>query len=136
MIDIVVHILDSPFRLLRKRDKAMESNKFLVQNHQLQEDLEHIYKWSDLGNIFFDEDKFVHIHYSTDQNPPVYFKPSKSHIPTKSNIKYLGVIIHNDLIFNHHILQLVAKANKIFGWALRTILSSDTPSMKSSWSKS
>ena len=58
--------------------KLLKAINSLLQNHQLQEYLDHVYHWSDLNNMFFNEDKFVHIHYSTDQNPPIYFKPSKS----------------------------------------------------------
>ena len=110
--------------------KLLKAINSLLQNHQLQEYLDHVYHWSDLNNMFFNEDKFVHIHYSTDQNPPIYLKPSKSPILTKTSIKDLGVIIQNDLQYNQHIVQLVAKANKVSEWAQRTIRSRDTLSMK------
>ena len=115
MIDIDEHILDSLLGSFADDTKLWKAIKSLLQNHQLQEDLEHVYHWSVLNNMFFNEDKFVHIHFSADHNPPVYLKPSKSPIPTKSCTKDLGVIIQNDLKFNHHIIQLVAKANKVSG---------------------
>ena len=43
--------------------------------------------------MLFNKDKFVQKHYSTDQNPPVYLKPYKLPILTKSSTKDIGIII-------------------------------------------
>ena len=89
----------------------------------LQADLEAIYRWAEQVNMVFNADKFELIRYwpKQDTRPTSsYSDPAGNNIEEKSHLRDLGVEISNDLTFTLHIENVIAAANKLVGWALRT----------------
>ena len=89
----------------------------------LQSDLEAIYRWAEDVNMVFNSDKFELIRYwpRADTKPDTsYTDPAGNIIEEKDHLRDLGVEMTNDLTFNLHIENVVAGANKLVGWALRT----------------
>ena len=73
--------------------------------------------------MVFNADKFELIRYWSKQDTKAsstYTDPDGNEIEEKSYLRDLGLEISNDLTFLLHIENVVAGANKLVGWALRT----------------
>ena len=94
-----------------------------VDSAQLQSDLEAIYRWAEDVNMVFNADKFELLRYwpkAGSKPDNSYTDPEGNKIEEKSHLRDLGVEMANDLTFNIHIENVVAAANKLVGWAMRT----------------
>ena len=96
---------------------------FITQPHDeinLQNDLDKIYNWADENNMSFNEKKLEGLRFGKINNRPTYKTSNDSIIDIKENVKDLGGYISQNLKFDYHIKNIVAKGNKMAGWALRT----------------
>ena len=99
--------------------KAVENQE---DEEKLKTDLNSIYNWCGKNNMKFNADKFELIVFATkpkDQNKN-YISPEGKTILEKQNLRDLGIQISNNLKFNDQIGIMVAKAQKMSGWILRT----------------
>ena len=88
----------------------------------LQDDLTSIYHWAEDVNMTFNSDKFECLRYWPKKNKPdfSYKSPDGTIIEEKEHLRDLGVEMASDLTFSVHVGNIVAAANKLVGWALRT----------------
>ena len=94
-----------------------------LDSSALQSDLESIYRWADGVNMVFNGDKFEVIRFwpKSDKKPDIkYLDPEGDDIQEKAHLRDLGVEIANDLSFKLHAENVIAVANKLIGWVLRT----------------
>ena len=71
----------------------------------------------------FNSDKFECLRFwpgKIEQPPFIYRAPDGQSIEVKDDLRDLGVRLSSDLSFRTHIQSVVASANKIVGWVLRT----------------
>ena len=86
--------------------------------------------------MVFNSDKFELIRYwpRADTKPDIsYSDPAGNIIEEKVHLRDLGVEMSNDLTFNLHIENVVAGANKLVGWALRTFRRRSSRLMLTIW---
>ena len=102
----------------------------------LQSDLKQIYSWASTVNMHFNGEKFECLRFwpSGSQVPEFdYLGPNGEVIEVKDNLKDLGVNVSSDLTFKLHIEKVVASANKMAGWGLRTFQRRSITTMKTIW---
>ena len=68
----------------------------------------------------FNVNKFEGLRFGKTNNMPTYKTSNDTVIYMKENVKDLGVYISQNLKFDYHIKNVVAKGQKMAGWALRT----------------
>lgn len=93
----------------------------MLRNYK--KDLTSLYSWAHQNNMFFNDNKFEHIHYSPQgfiENVSTYIAPDGSRINTKECVKDLGITLSSDCNFTEHIQNVVQKARSQSGWILRT----------------
>ena len=88
-----------------------------------------VYKWGQDNNQEFNRDKFESISFSIDGSSQLYYDPWGKPIPSKNDVKDLGVIFSSDISFRTHIQTLAAKGKKLTGWVLRVFDSKDELTM-------
>jgi len=102
-------------------DTRLWKNVFnVVSQDQLQRDLNTVYGWAKQNNMCFNEEKFERIQYGPPNFETKYQTANGGEITCKPSIKDLGVTFENNLSFQSHINNTIAKGNKIGGWCLRT----------------
>ena len=107
-----------------------------LDSKALQDDLASIYSWAEDVNMVFNSDKFECLRFwpGTAPKPEIkYTSPDGSLIEEKSYLRDLGVQIGTELTFSNHILNCVASANRLIGWALRTFRRRSTLVMMTIW---
>ena len=103
--------------------------KSLLDTKVLQDDLNALYRWSVVNNMDYNSDKFEGQSYGRDEEQ-LYTAPDLSIIAQNHVLKDLGVYMAEDMKFNQHILNTVAKGKRMSGWVLRTIKSRKVEHMK------
>ena len=101
----------------------------LLDTNKLQEDLDALYQWSEANNMDFNSDKFEGQSYGKDEEQ-YYRAPDLSSIAQNNVLKDLGVYMAEDLKFENHIHNVVAKGRRMSGWVKRTIRSRRADHMK------
>ena len=99
----------------------------------LQADLEAIYRWDEGVNMVF---KFEMLRYwpkAGTKPDNSYTDPDGNQIEEKGHLRDLGVEMGNDLTIQIHIENVVAGANKLVGWALRTFRRRSSKLMMTIW---
>ena len=89
----------------------------------LQDDLETIYNAADHINMIFNSKKFEWLRYSPRnvQSPVYQYRaPDNTPIVLKQELRDLGVKMSSDLSFDLQVGKVVATANQMVGWGLRT----------------
>ena len=90
---------------------------------RLQEDLEHVYNWAEMNKMEFNTDKFELMRFGKMEElkeQTSYRTPDGKLIQEKDNLRDLGITMSNNLRFDEHIEKMVAKANQMTGWILRS----------------
>ena len=95
----------------------------------LQEELVKLYEWARLNNMDFNPDKFEGVSFG-DEEEQAYYAPDGKVIQQSKVVKDLGVHIEENLKFQQHINNIVAKGKRMDGWILRTICSRSKVDMK------
>ena len=103
--------------------------KNILDTNKLQEDLDALYRWSELNNMDFNSDKFEGQSYGKNEEQH-YQAPDLSTIAQNNVLKDLGIYMAEDLKFEKHIHNTVAKGQRMSGWVLRTIKSRRADHMK------
>ena len=88
------------------------------------EDLNVIYEWENDNKMMFNSDKFEKMSHGEVigvSNDP-YKNPEGENIISDNNIRDLGVICNNNLLFKEHIENLVMKSRIMSGLLLRTFI--------------
>ena len=106
--------------------------------HQLQADLEAIYRWSVSNNMSFNSEKFELLRYKSKkskliQSTTSYISDNGSVIQEKSHVRDLGVTLSNDATFSQHIFEKCASVRSKIAWVLRTFKSREKTSMITLW---
>ena len=97
----------------------------------LQNDLNSIYNWASANNMKFNDKKFQAIRfYSLFNTEGNYVNSEGTDIQFTQNVKDLGILISDNLLFDDHIHALAAKGKQMAGWVLRTFFSRDPFLMK------
>ena len=91
-----------------------------INASELQEDLLEVYKWADVNNMQFNENKFELMSFSLTGRSPLYVTPTGQPIAKKEVIRDLGIQFEDNLTFHIHIATTAAKGHRMSGWALRT----------------
>ena len=94
-----------------------------------------IHPWGPNNNMSLNGDKFEHLHVGKNLNKArtSYKDPVGKTIEEKEHVKDLGVVISNDLSWNTHTKEVVAKAQNMIGWVLRTFSTRDKIPMMTLW---
>ena len=95
----------------------------LEEANKLQEDLDQVYNWAEKNGMQFNTEKFELMRYGKMEplkEQTSYRTPSGGLIQEKDNLRDLGIIMSNSLRFDEHIERMVAKANQMTGWILRS----------------
>ena len=110
--------------------KAIQS---ILDTFMLQEDLDRLYKWSEVNNMKLNGKKFEHLHYGKHQKSNSYFIENSKIIKEKESVKDLGVMISNDTNYKLHINGVIKRATQLVGWIMRTFKSRDKEVMLTLW---
>ena len=90
---------------------------------QMQEDLNRIYAWAEKNNMEFNSKKFELLRFGTvdeAKDSTIYKTSSGEIIQEKNSLRDLRITMSNDMRFDTHIEIMVAKANQMTGWILRS----------------
>ena len=104
----------------------------LTDTFKLQSDLNSVYQWTINNNMQLNGAKFEHLCYGKNEELKMlstYLSSDVKKISTKKTVKDLGIIMSSDCSFREHITQVVARANSISGWILRTFESREPLAM-------
>ena len=98
----------------------------------LQQDLNHVYDWASINNMFFNAHKFYYVSfcpnkYSSLSN--VYINPEYNIISPSSNVLDLGVYISSNCTFDFHVASVYKRCSNLTGWILRTFTTRETITM-------
>ena len=94
----------------------------------LQSGLNSTFDWADLNNMEFNGNKFLHLRYSIQSDPPydvTYRTKEGTDIKKVKEVKDLGTIMSSSLSFQPDRERAVQKARQKIGWSLRTFKSRD-----------
>ena len=98
----------------------------------LQGDLFHIYDWSVVNNMMFNDVKFELLRYGNNielKESTSYVSPSFQLIEEKETVRDLGVTLSADATFKTHISNIVEAAKKVSSWILRTFKTREKTTM-------
>jgi len=123
MIDINKDILQATIGSFADDTRLWYKIMNLLSTNELQEDLLKVYKWAEVNNMDFNDDKFEMMSFSPTARLPLYTTPTGNPIAQKEVIKDLGIQIEDNLTFRTHIATTAAKGHRMAGWALRTFRS-------------
>ena len=91
---------------------------------QLQIDLNSVYDWAHVNNMFFNTQKFNYVSFNGSMTPcgsNVYTNPNMEIISPSRNVLDLGIyIMSGDCTFNYHIYSLSKKCANLSGRILTT----------------
>ena len=93
--------------------RATKSVSSIQDTITLQQDLNKIYKWSDIANMVLNDIKFELLRYGINnelKEATSYKTPSGATIKEKNVVKDLGVQMTNDCLFEKQISSVIEKA--------------------------
>lgn len=125
MIDIDVSIKNAMLGSYADDTKLWQVIK---NQHLLQQDLQSIYQWIETNNMMLNGEKFEHLHYgrTATENINIYTTHTGENIKHTQQVKDLGVTMSSDAKFSTHITNMVAQAQKLSAWILRTFKTRQT----------
>ena len=129
MLDITNNIKHSKLSSFADDTRLWMRVKCILDTKKLQEDLQTLYKWSDLNNKSFNSDKFEGQSYGQDEEQH-YTAPDHTTIAQNNVLKDLGVFMAEDMRFKQHIRKAVAKGKRMSNWILRTVKTRNVGHMK------
>ena len=102
---------------------------------QFQKELDmRVYPWAERNKAVFNGDKFEHIHFGKNpQDSATYLDPNGNLIRIKPQIRDLGVVIADDLLWSSHVDRIIANCRKQSAWILRTFSKRDIKTMRTLW---
>ena len=89
----------------------------------LQNDIFHIYGWSETNNMKFNSLKFELLRFGKNRDlkkATSYVSPESELIEEKQSVRDLGVELSADTTFKDHISNIIASAKRMSSWVLRT----------------
>ena len=94
---------------------------------KMQTDLEEIYKWANNNMMEFNINKFEQISHGETGGLEIqpYKNPAGEDIISENNVRDLGVICSNNLLFREHIESITMKSKIMSGMILRTFITRD-----------
>ena len=106
--------------------------------HNLQADLEAIYKWSVDNNMTFNSDKFELLRYKSKSSKELqastsYSSDNGSIIEEKLHVRDLGVTLSNTATFSQHIHEKCIAVKSKISWVLRTFKTRESLPMLTLW---
>ena len=129
MLDITDNIQKASLSSFADDTRLWMRIKNLLDTKTLQEDLGILYTWSKLNNMDYNSDKFEGQSYGLDEEQQ-YTAPDLTAIAQNNILKDLGVYMAEDMKFQRHINNIVAKGQRMSGWVLRVIKSRHAEHMK------
>jgi hypothetical protein len=125
-----VHSLISSFADDTRATKGLKNE---ADAADLQNDLFHIYDWSEKNNSEFNSIKFESLRYGKNEelkNSTTYITPQWELIEDKQTVKDLGITMANNCSFQQHITNITESAKRMSAWVLRTFTTRErTPMM-------
>ena len=98
----------------------------------LQQDLNHVYDWASINNMFFNAQKFYYVSFSPKKYSSlsnVYINPEYNIISPSSNVLDLGVYMSSNCTFDFHVASVYKRCSNLTGWILRTFNTRETITM-------
>ena len=98
----------------------------------LQQDLNHVYDWASINNMFFNAQKFYYVSFSPNKYSSlsnVYINPEYNIISPSSNVLDLGVYMSSNCTFDFHVASVYKRCSNLTGWILRTFNTRETITM-------
>ena len=98
----------------------------------LQQDLNHVYDWASINNMFFNAHKFYYVSFSRNKYSSlsnVYINPEYNIISPSSNVLDLGVYMSSNCTFDFHVASVYKRCSNLTGWILRTFTTRETITM-------
>ena len=98
----------------------------------LQQDLNHVYDWASINNMFFNAQKFYYVSFSPNKYSilsNVYINPEYNIISPSSNVLDLGVYMSSNCTFDFHVASVYKRCSNLTGWILRTFNTRETITM-------
>ena len=95
---------------------------------QLQIDLNSVYDWAHVNNMFFKAHKYYYVSFNGSMTPygsNVYTNPNMEIISPSRNVLDLGIYMSGDCTFNYHMSSLSKKCANLSGCILRTFYTRD-----------
>ena len=90
----------------------------------LQQDLNHVYDWASVNNMFFNAQKFYYVSFSHNKYSSlsnVYINPQYNIISPSSNVLNLGMYMSSNCTFDFHVANVYKRCCNLTGWILRTL---------------
>ncbi|XP_076069208.1 uncharacterized protein LOC143041261 [Oratosquilla oratoria] len=103
------------------------------ESSQLEKDLNKIYKWAEMNNMKFNEDKFECIRFGKNEHETYYKDPKGNHITQQTFVRDLGVILSDDATFDQHIEKAVSKCRQRMGYILRNFHTREPETLLTLW---
>jgi len=96
---------------------------YLKQNtSKLQEDLSNLHEWSNRWQMKFNAKKCYTLRVHRKQNPIIHnYTMGSEELSSVSSQAYLGVELHEQLHWKHHIEAVVSKASRTLGFLRRNL---------------
>ena len=106
------------------------------QSINIQNSLDHIYKWQEINNMKFNGSKFVRISVGPSEDTksiPLFTPHSEDIIEQKEHTKDLGVLVDDCINYKAQRLKVLRKVKNKSAWILRTFTNRDPRIMKTLW---
>ena len=126
----VIYINDIDDGIVSKISKFADDTKLCatVNNEEeanvLREDLERLFKWSEVWSMQFNVEKCAVMHMGR-KNTAFEYKIGNRKLRETEEEKDLGVIVHQSIKTSRQCLEAANKANKVLGIIKRTVVSRD-----------
>ena len=92
-----------------------------IDTYPLQSDLDEIFLWSQTFELYFNDSKFAHMHFWSEQpTEAVTYSINGKTISLVNRTKDLGILLSSSLIWDDHYNSILSKAYKILGLIRRT----------------
>ena len=128
--DLPMSVQDSIVKMFADDTKLYRRISDPADCEDLQKDLDRLVSWSEEWQLSFNAKKCKVVHVGSAERPHFDYKMSAVILEESKGEKDLGVLVDDQLGFEDHIEQQVAKANRILGLIRRTYVHMDGSSMK------
>ena len=121
--DIDEHVQHSIVASFADDTRATKGIKTIEDAVDLQNDLFHIYGWSERNNSSFNSVKFELMRYGSNMSlkeSTNYVSPEWQLIEAKGAVKDLGIMLEDNLTFKQHIDNITESAKRMSAWVFRT----------------
>ena len=114
--------IDEPVKMALLGSYADDTKLWQIahRHDEIQNDVLSICSWVHQNNMKLNSGKFEHLHIGRAEEIERYLADNDEEISLKRHIKDLGIYISSDFSFDHHIENMVGKAETVSAWILRT----------------